>query len=101
MKLSIKKINIENMKKEINWELNTDVTNLKVGDRKNVYILLEFLNYYQEYPTALKMLRKEWLNRIYPIPPIEDAKHYNVIRKSRHTIMKRFKDLYRDYIIQA
>jgi hypothetical protein len=82
------------------WELNTQLENLTVQQRKNAMVLLFFLNTYNEDKLAFEMLKKFWINNIYKLP-ITSAENYGTVKSGRYITLKKMKDIYHNYLVEA
>tara|TARA_R110002167_G_scaffold366420_1_gene596487 strand:+ start:3546 stop:3827 length:282 start_codon:yes stop_codon:yes gene_type:complete len=82
------------------WGLNTHTDSLTVVERKDAYLLIVYLNTYNDFKIALDHIRKDWLGYIYPLPKTHNIKQYNVAKSCRCTTIKRLKRIYKDYIVR-
>ena len=82
------------------WELNTQLTSLKVQQRKDAMILLFFLNTYSNDKLAFEMLKKFWINKIYKLP-MTTSSDYSTIKTGRYITLKKMKNIYQMYLVEA
>lgn len=92
-------IMIPTVHKDKTWELNTDLHNLTVNQRRDALVLLYFLNEYKEQDRAFKQLKSIWIDNIYKLPETS-SKDYGSIKTGRYNILSRMKRIYKDYMVQ-
>ena len=73
---------------------------MTVTERKDAHLLIVFLNTYNDFETALKYIRRDWLSLIYPLP-CTSATNYDAIKSGRYKTMERLKRIYSEYIMQV
>lgn len=82
------------------WELNTQMDNLRVQQRKDAMVLLFFLNTYRDDELAFEMLKKFWINKIYKLPKTSSS-DYSSIKTGRYITLKKMKNIYQMYLVEA
>lgn len=83
------------------FKLNPETEDkLKTATRKDAIFLLILLNTYGDYDVTMLKIRKEMLNEFHPLPEV-GTPNYKRATVTRSYFMKRYKDLYRDYIVKA
>jgi hypothetical protein len=73
---------------------------LNTAKRKDSILLLIYLNTYGDYDTAILKLRNHYLDKFFPLPNRWD-KDYGNMSVYRSKFMTRYKQIYKDFIIQA
>ena len=82
------------------WELNTQLENLTVQQRKNAMVLIFFLNTYGDDKLAFEMLKRYWINNIYKLPTT-NAQNYGTVKSGRYITLKKMKYIYHMYMVKA
>ncbi|MEN3324235.1 hypothetical protein VP395_10890 [Mariniflexile soesokkakense] len=83
------------------YGLNTDYQKLTLQERKDAFLLLLFLNTYNDTKQAFRTIKNVWLNTIQPLEGNVGSKEYSVITSSRSQTLKRLKTIYNDYVIKV
>ena len=82
------------------WELNIPIMSLTVQKRKDAMVLLFFLNTYVNKELAFKKLKKYWIDKIYQLPRPSE-KDYSSIKSGRYITLKKMKNIYEMYVVEA
>jgi len=81
------------------WDLNTDLQNLTVRERRDALVLLYFLNQYKEQYKAFKKLKSNWTDMIYKLPRTS-SDSYNGVKNGRYNTLSRMKILFENYVVE-
>lgn len=85
--------------KENTWDLNTELHNLTVRERRDALVLLFFLNEYKAQDIAFKKLKSNWTDMIYKLPKTSEES-YNGVKNGRYNTLSRMKKLFNDYVVE-
>lgn len=83
------------------YVINTDWCNLSLQERKDIYILLMFLNSGGNVLDAFEQLKRNWLDQIQPIIGDYGTPKYNNSTSARYNTSKRLKRLFAKYITKV